>query len=109
MKSIFLQIFSALFLVAILIVAPASAQQRPLVTEDVEVVKPGAARFELGFDFLQDKDFTLSGLNGDLTRFGVIAMTFGLAPNVEVEAGGVLQNYLSINRQYQASNIPLQL
>src|SRR5262245_49887188 len=36
-------------------------------------------------------------------------MTFGLAPNIEVEAGGVIQNYLSINRQYRPSAIPLNL
>src|SRR5262245_3749585 len=87
----------------------ALAQQRPLITEDVEIVKPGSARFEFGFDFLQDKNYPLSGLNGDLTRLGVISMTFGLAPNVEVETGGVIQNYLSVNRQYRASAIPLQL
>jgi hypothetical protein len=87
----------------------ASAQQRPLVTEDVEIVKPGSVRFEFGFDFQQDKNFPLSGLNGDLTRFGVMSATFGLAPNVEVESGGVIQNFLSINRQYQPSAIPLQL
>lgn len=85
------------------------AQQRPLITEDVDIVKPGAARFEFGFDFLQDKNFPLSGLNGDLTRFGVVALTLGLAPNVEFETGGVLQNYLSINRPYQPSAVPLRL
>lgn len=87
----------------------ALAQQRPLVTEDVETVKPGSVRFEFGFDFTQDKNFTLSGLNGDLTRFGVVSATFGLAPNVEFESGGVIQNFLSINRQYQPSAVPLQL
>ncbi|HMV86632.1 MAG TPA: hypothetical protein PLD20_22685 [Blastocatellia bacterium] len=86
-----------------------SAQQRPLVTEDVEIVKPGSIRFEFGFDFLQDKNFTLSGLNGDLTRVGVFSATFGLAPNVEFETGGVFQNFLSINRQFQPSTVPLRL
>ncbi len=85
------------------------AQQRPLITEDVELVKPGSARFDFGFDFLQDKNYPLSGLNGDLTRLGVINLTFGLAPNVEFETGGVIHNFLSINRQYQPSQVPLQL
>lgn len=93
----------------VFIAFPARAQQRPLVTEDVEIVKPGSARFEFGFDFLQDKNFTLSGLNGDLTRFGVVSATFGLASNVEFETGGVIQNFLSINRQYRATTVPLQL
>ncbi len=88
---------------------PAFAQQRPLITEDVETVKRGAVRFEAGFDFLQDKDYPVSGLNGDLTRIGVVSLTFGLASNVEVETGGVIQNFLSVNRQFRSSAIPLQL
>jgi hypothetical protein len=89
--------------------ASAQQQQRPLITEDVEIIKPGAVRFDFGFDFVQNRDQTLSGLNGDLTRVGVISLTFGMAPNVEFEMGGVLQNYLSINRRIQAALFPLRL
>ncbi len=98
----------ALFVFLALACSPAFAQQRPLITEDVETVKPGSVRFEFGFDFLQDKNFPLSGLNGDLTRLGVVSLTFGLAPNVEVESGGVIRNFLSINRQRPGA-VPLQL
>jgi hypothetical protein len=87
---------------------PAFAQQRPLVTEDVEPVKPGVVRFDAGFDFLQDKDYTVSGLNGDLARLGVVSLTFGLASNVEAEIGGPIRNRLSINRQFRSSSVPLQ-
>src|SRR5215510_2806756 len=97
------------FLLLFLIQISANAQQRPLITEEVQTVKPGEVRFELGFELLQDKDFQLSGLNGDLSRLGVMALTVGLASNVEFELGGVVQNYLSITRQYQASAVPLQL
>jgi hypothetical protein len=101
---------SFLICIAILtLAAPARAQQRPLITEDVEVIKPGAVRFDFGFDFVQERDFTLSGLNGDLTRIGVVNLTFGMAPNVEFEAGGVIQNLLSINRQFQPAPFPLRL
>lgn len=97
-------------LLALLVLAgTARAQLRPLVTEDIELVKPGSIRFEFGFDFLQDKDFTLSGLNGDLTRLGVTTVRVGLAPNVEFQIGGVIQNALSINSQFQPSAIPLRL
>src|SRR5215475_1162900 len=85
------------------------AQQRPLVTEDVQTVKPVAVIFEAGFDFLQDKDYTVSGLNDDLARLGVVSLTFDLASNVEVEAGGVIQNLLNINRRFRPSAVPLQL
>jgi len=101
--------FAVIFLFFILIGGSAGAQQRPLITEEVQTVKPGEVRFELGFEILQDKDFPLSGLNGDLSRLGVIALTAGLASNVEFEMGGVVQNYLSITRQYQTSAVPLQL
>ncbi|MDX2031706.1 MAG: transporter [Blastocatellia bacterium] len=98
-----------LFLFATLLAIPASAQQRPLITEDVEIVKPGSVRFDFGFDFLQDKDYMLSGLNGDLSRLGVVNLTIGLAPNVEIESGGVIQNFLSVNRQFRPSPIPIRL
>jgi hypothetical protein len=91
-----------------LVSLPAFAQQRPLVTEDVEPVKPGAVRFEAGFDFAQERDYPVSGLNGDLARLGVVSLTFGLAPNVEVETGGAIRNYLRINRQFRTSSVPLQ-
>src|SRR5262245_3574185 len=57
-------LLSLSFILATLIFTPLTtcAQQRPLITEDVETVKPGSVRFDLGFDFLQDKDFTISGL-----------------------------------------------
>ncbi len=102
------------FLTAVLLLlltgnVSAQQPQRPLITEDVEIVKPGAVRLDFGFDFVQNRDQTLSGLNGDLTRVGVISLTFGLAPNVEFELGGVLQNYLSINRRIQAAPFPLHL
>ncbi|HEY8460640.1 MAG TPA: hypothetical protein VIM99_09685 [Blastocatellia bacterium] len=87
---------------------PAFAQQRPLVTEDVEPVKPGAVRFEAGFDFLQERDYPVSGLNGDLARLGIVSLTFGLASNVEAEIGGAIRNRLRINRQFRASSVPLQ-
>ena len=99
-----------LFLLALLLLlAPgqAAAQQRPLLTEDTRTVAAGSARFELGFDFEQNRNFPLSGLNGDLSRFGVVSLTLGLGRQVEIETGGVLQNYLSINRRYRPSAIPL--
>lgn len=100
-------VYALIFLTVVSL--PAFAQQRPLITEDAETVKPGAARFEVGFDFLQDKDYPVSGLNGDLSRIGVVSLTFGLASNVEVETGGVVRNFLSVNRRFRSSAIPLQL
>src|SRR6266852_2750573 len=98
---------SSLPLVLILVnVALASAQQRPLLTEDVDIIPPGSMRIEAGIDFLQGARFPVSGLTGDLTRVGVIGVNIGFAPNVEFQIEGVAQNFLSINSR-SAAAIPL--
>jgi len=77
--------------------ASVSAQQRPLLTEDVDIIAPGTMRIEAGIDFMQNARYPLSGLTGDLTRIGVIGINVGLSPNVEFQIEGVAQNFLSIN------------
>ncbi|MEW6737528.1 MAG: hypothetical protein AB1489_39970 [Acidobacteriota bacterium] len=89
-------------------VIPVQAQQRPLLTEDVDIIEPGTVRAQFGVEFLQRQRFGLSGLEGDLSRIGVIGLSFGLAPNVEFEVEGVMQQYLSIDR-FGNSRIPLNL
>ncbi len=84
----------------------APAQQRPLITEDVDIIPQGTVRIEAGLDFMQGAKYTASGLTGDLTRVGVIGVTIGFAPNVEFQIEGVAQNFLSINTR-GASAIPL--
>lgn len=88
------------FLVLTMLLCGASvahAQQRPLLTEDVDIIPPGTIRIEAGIDFMQGATYTVSGLKGDLTRVGVIGINFGMGPNVEFQIEGVAQNYLSIN------------
>ncbi len=86
----------------------ASAQQRPLITEDVDIIKPGVIRIESGFEFLQDMKFPLSGLRGDLTKLADTRLSFGLAPNVEFQIEWTVQNFLSIDGR-DPSAIPLRL
>ena len=86
----------------------ARAQQRPLITEDVDIIPPGTMRIQTGVDFLQGAKFPASGLTGDLTRVGVLGISIGFAPNVEFQIEGVAQNFLSINSR-AASAIPLTL
>jgi hypothetical protein len=88
--------------------AAARAQQRPLLTEDVDVLPPGTARVEAGIDFMQDVKFPASGLTGDLTRVGVVGVHIGLSPNVEFSIEGVAQNFLSINSRVPGA-IPLEI
>jgi hypothetical protein len=86
----------------------ASAQQRPLITEDVDIIPPGSMRIQAGIDFMQGATYTASGLTGDLTRVGVLGVTIGFAPNVEFQIEGVAQNFLSINSR-SASAYPLSI
>ena len=87
---------------------PGAAQQRPLITEDVDIIPPGTIRIEAGIDFMQGAKYTVSGLRGDLTRVGVIGINFGMGPNVEFQIEGVAQNYLSINSR-GVSAVPLDI
>src|SRR5258705_9106017 len=93
---------------AVAICFSVTAQQRPLLTEDVDIIPPGTMRIEAGLDFMQGAKYPVSGLNGDLTRVGVIGINFGLGPNVEFQIEGVAQNVLSINSR-GTSAIPLNL
>ncbi len=85
-----------------------SAQQRPLLTEDVDIIPQGTVRIQAGIDFFQDAKFPVSGLSGDLTRVGVIGVHIGLSPNVEVQIEGVAQSFLSIN-SHGPTAIPLNI
>ena len=87
----------------------AFAQQRPLITDDVDITPPGSIELGAGADFLQNVKFPLSGLTGDLTRVGDIRIRQGFASNVEVQIEGTLQNFLAINSQITPSPIPLNI
>jgi hypothetical protein len=110
MHLIFKATFKAFLLLACsaVISFTANAQQRPLITEDVDIIPPGTVRIEAGLDFMQGAKYTVSGINGDLTRVGVIGISFGMGPNVEFQIEGVAQNFVGINSR-GASAIPLNL
>src|SRR4051812_7740670 len=84
----------------------ALAQQRPLLTDDVDITPAGALNISAGVDFFQDAKFPLSGIRGDLTRVGDIRVRTGFASNVEFQIEGVLQNYVAINSR-GVSAVPL--
>src|SRR6185503_6137832 len=84
------------------------AQQRPLITEDVDIIPPGTIRIEAGIDFMQGAKYPVSGITGDLTRVGVSGIIKEMGPNVEFQIEGVAQNYVSINSR-GVSAIPLEL
>jgi hypothetical protein len=99
---------SLVFATIVCAVTCVSAQQRPLLTEDVDIIPPGTLRIEGGVDFMQDAKYPVSGIKGDLTRVGVIGINIGMGPNIEFQIEGVAQNVLSINSR-GTSAIPLNL
>ena len=108
MKRSQLTYVGAVVLALITLSFTASAQQRPLITEDVDIIPPGTLRIEAGLDFMQSAKYPVSGLNGDLTRVGVIGVNIGMGPNVEFQIEGVAQNVLSINSRGPSAS-PLNL
>ncbi len=86
----------------------AVGQQRPLMTDDVDITPQGAFELGAGVDFFQNAKFPLSGIKGDLTRVGDIRLRTGMSSNVELQIEGTLQNFVAINSQ-GPSAIPLSV
>jgi len=62
------------FLLIVLGYAAGFSQQRPLLTDDIDITPSGAVELGVGIEFQQDAKFPLSGLRGDLTA----SASFGL-------------------------------
>lgn len=95
-------------LVAILLSIPwnAAAQQRPLKTDDAELLETGRVRVQLGVEFLQGQRYSLSGLRGDLTRLGVASIHMGVGEYAEFQISGVAQDVLSVSSRTDQPAIP---
>lgn len=74
----------------------ASAQQRPLVTQDPEAIGAGRILFEAGFDYSSDAFYPASGLTGNLLRVPLLGLSFGISSIAEIQLTGGLYNHLSI-------------
>jgi hypothetical protein len=84
-----------------------SAQVRPLLTEPPPTVAEGRLGLEVGFEFLQDVTFRLSGLQGDLTRVGVLGVRWGAAERVEVQAFWTAIQFLNVDRRFDGPSSPI--
>ena len=91
--------FAACLSAALLLACPARSQQRPLQTPDAEIMPAGVVRAEIGFDFLQDVNFPVSGLTGDLTAVADLNLRMGVGRIVEVQLQGAIQNFLDVKKQ----------
>jgi hypothetical protein len=89
--------------VAFLVAVPAAAfaQQRPLVTEDPEVVSQGQVLVELGFDQLWEQRYPASGLKGTLFRAPTFGVSIGLGI-AELQIDGAAFQRLQIKERFDA-------
>ena len=88
--------------------ASASAQQRPLVTEDPEPIGAGRVLVEGGFDLAHDYQNTASGLKGNLLTVPTVGVSIGLSSIAELQIDGGIYNSLSISsRNANAPNARL--
>lgn len=88
-------------IVCMLIPGAAAAQQRPLVTEDPEVVSQGQVLLELGFDRLWQQRFPASGLQGTLTRLPTFGVSIGVGI-AEIQIDGAPFQTLQIRERFDA-------
>jgi hypothetical protein len=81
---------------------PAAAQQRPLVTEDAEVIGAGRVLIEGGLDYAHDQAYPVSGLRGNLWRVPTVGLSVGISSIAEIQIDGGLFNHLSITSRSDA-------
>jgi hypothetical protein len=80
----------------------AAAQQRPLATEDPEVVGAGRLLVEGGIDAAHDQHYPLSGLEGNLWRLPTLGLSIGISSIAEIQIDGGPFNRLSITKRTPA-------
>jgi hypothetical protein len=77
----------------------ATAQQRPLATEDPEPIGAGRVLLEAGIDYVRDQQYPASGLEGTLWRAPTIGVSFGISSIAEFQIDGGFYNHLSIAKR----------
>lgn len=80
----------------------ASAQQRPLVTEDPETVGTGNILVEAGFDSQKSVAYPASGLEGDLLRIGTLGLSLGFSSILELQVDGGIYDRLTVKSRTPA-------
>ena len=105
MKRVF--VFAAFCLAVCFAALPAHAQSFPLRTPDANIVPTGVLRAQGGFEFLQNIDYPLSGLSGDLTSMGDLNLRLGVGQRVEVQLQGAVQNFLQVHGEVPAPVTPV--
>ena len=90
------RVFLASALLSLFLPAFASAQQRPLVTEDPETIGAGRVLIEGGIDYAHKIDYPASGLTGNLLRLPIVGISVGVSSIAEIQIDGGPYDKLSI-------------
>jgi len=89
---------ACLLLFAIVVLAtPASAQQRPLLTEDPEPIGAGRLLIEGGLQFDSNQTYPVSGLEGNLLRLPTVGVSVGISSIAEFQIDGGFYDRLNID------------
>src|SRR5262249_40239198 len=80
----------------------ASAQQRPLVTEDPDTIGAGRLLLEGGIDAAHDQQYPASGLKGNLLQFPTLGFSVGLSSIAEFQIDGGLYQRLNVSERTPA-------
>ena len=80
----------------------ASAQQRPLLTQDPEPIGAGRVLIEGGIDGAHDQQYPVSGLKGNLISVPTIGISVGISSIAEFQIDGGFYNRLNVTEQHPA-------
>jgi len=80
----------------------ASAQQRPLLTDDPDPVGEGKMLIEAGIDHTWAQRFSVSGLQGDLLRGPLLGISTGVGTSAELQLDGLSWSRLTIKERFDA-------
>jgi hypothetical protein len=80
------------------------SQQHPLAVESATLLESGHAQFDFGVSHFRRQPFPLSGLTGNLSKFGNIRFCISLSEYVELQTEGTLLNILDITERLPAFN-----
>jgi hypothetical protein len=89
-------------LLALVCARTASAQQRPLLTEDPESIGAGRVLIEGGVDYSHAMTYPVSGLEGNLWRIPTFGVSVGISSIAEFQIDGGFYNHLSITHRTSA-------
>jgi len=95
------RISTALILACVVLASAPSAfaQQRPLQTEDPEVIGAGRILFEVGVDYKRDVSLPVSGLRGNLLAVPPLGVSVGVSSIAEIQIDGGLYQKLNITER----------